>query len=269
MKYSNYTSYELREIVTDPRAIANNPHKLLVSFVVNSIYDELIQDEEITFPDEARVPTMVLDKYVEDCIEDFIASAEKGDTIRIRNQGFRIRKFNSFHKDRASDAFNFPVDNENSIITGNGIFDVETKVSSSHEEKSKSYDANRFFFWKVMSLSQTDEGYDKLTDMEVAVYCWAIWIKEQPLDVFIDEDKIKKWWQKYYDYFQIPLDDIISCMNPDMKAANKTNTYFLFDGNLVDAWNKKHSQQSMTGDLQDLKAYNDWYANISKDFCRK
>ena len=267
MKYPTFTKEILEDLLNNPRTYANDPYMLLIAYVLSSICELLDEEEDLW---GGKVPIEILDRYIDSCYKDFVNAAYEGDTIRISNMGFRIKKIKNLDINKARKMFNFEIDGDYYIINPNGILDVRKKVAQTHQEQSDSYKINRFYFWKVMMYAKgTDEQWDQLTDMEIAMFCWAMWIRDLSYSTIVNDDMIHEWWEREYEYFELPLDDIKSCMVTELVDTNKLNTYFAFDYYKVKSWNDKHNQKSTAERLSDMEAYSNWYNNLSKQFCRK
>ena len=266
MKYPNYPSDTLNELAENPRPHANDPYALLIAYVLSSI-KELLDEEQGLWG--AKIPTEILDRYVDCCYTDFVNAAYEGDTIKINGNGFRIRHIKDFDINKARDIFNFPVEGDYSIIDKNGIVNVGKRVSQTHQEQSETYKINRFYFWKVVSFAKgTDEQWEQLTDMEIAMFCWAMWIKKLPYSTIVNDDMIQQWWEREYEYFEIPLEEIKSCMVTELIDSHKLNTYFAFDYYKVKEWNNNHNTKSKVEKLSDMEAYDNWYKTYSTFFTR-
>lgn len=267
MKYPTLPSDTLTSLLKDTRTYANDPYMLLTAYVISSI-GELLDDEEEVWG--ARIPTEILNRYIDSCYMDFVNAAVEGDTIRINNTGFRVKKIKNLDINKAREMFDFPTDGDYSIIDENGILDVRKKVSQTHKEQSEAYNINRFYFWKVMMYAKgTDDQWNLLTDMEIAMFCWAVWVKNLPYSTIVNDDMVQEWWEREYEYFELPLDQIKSCLVTELVDDNKLNTYFAFDYYKVKAWNEDHNQKSTAERLSDMEAYDNWYNNLSTYFCRK
>lgn len=267
MTYPNYPSDVVKDTLKNTRKYAGDPHALLIAYVLSSIKELLDEDKDLW---GAKVPTEILDRYIDSCYDDFMNAAYMGTTIKIEGNGYRVRKIKDLSIEKARQMFSFPTEDDYSIICAEGVFDVRKKVAQTHQEQSDSYKINRFYFWKVMAYANgTDEQWDKLTDMEIAMFCWAMWIKKLPYSAVVNDDMIQEWWEHEYEYFELPLDEIKGCFATEICDSNKLNTYFAFDYYKVKEWNNSHNVKSEAEKLSDMEAYDNWYNTLSKRFIRK
>lgn len=270
MDYNSYTEEELKIILYEPREIAKEPYKLLTSFIFNSVIEAFFGehvDEEGFTPWGLQLPSKTLFRFINDCIVDFKSAAENDDTIKINGQGFTIRKHSEIDYNKVLDIFSWNKDGL-TTITKEGIKNIECSSPQTYEEKKVMYADNRLYYWKVMVQGFTDEGYDKLTDMEVAMYCWAMWIRDIPMSATVNDDMVKEWWKQEYSYFELPLKEVISCFC-DETIKNNMNTPCIFSAEKIRKWNQSHKVKSVIDNINKEEAEYKWYTDVAITLMRK
>ena len=83
MTYPNYPSDVVKDMLKNTRKYAGDPHALLIAYVLSSIKELLDEDEDLW---GAKVPTEILDRYIDSCYDDFMKTARKNLLYRHRRR---------------------------------------------------------------------------------------------------------------------------------------------------------------------------------------
>lgn len=252
MEYLPYKEYELHDMFKEPRRISKNPYKLFAAYMLSclfELYDPENEIEGIPFiPEETWgwvVDKDLLDKTAKNAIEQFIDACDNDLNIDIWNRGYSIRRANHIDRSRLTDIFKFPIvasDNGDCYrIIKNGIMNLECPYDTENDNPIAEFTRNKLYLQKVIETAKDDEhdGYDKLTDMEVTMYCWH---------AFCNKIKSRDYWifRKTYDrYLYTTEDDDRECFNDKAQKTGRHDTQYLFSANKVKKWNEEHHQKSI------------------------
>lgn len=242
MEYEPYQSYELHDMLVEPRRIAKYPYKLHAAYMLDSLFDLYENDEDEPLTQDSIWGWMVdkddLDKLVENANADFIDACDNDLPIDIKGKSFTIRHSKDLNKDRLKDIFKFPIWEDGRLkVVPNGVMNLEKEIVSTKNE----FEQNKAYLERVIQVAEDDEhdGWNKLTDMEVTMYMWQLWCHKH------DERDYSAFRQKCERDLYTKESDDRSCFNDKATATGTTPTQFLFSAKKVIAWNKAHSQLSV------------------------
>lgn len=276
MKKSDFMPYEASDIdilLNEPWEISDSPYRLHAAYALNCLYELCAQDDDDD-ETEASAETIwgtpiakkTLDRLVEDIRCDFNDAASNRKPIRIWGKPYSIRKINAYDPKRLDLIFDFALENGEYIITKDKILNLQgapnplLKDYTTSQEESR---ANRIFLRKVIKLAEDDEndGWDKLTDMEIIVYCWAMYYNKHQTDNYI------QFTSKYKDYIYVDKSDIIKCLNQKSALREKPTGMYAFSYDKVMDWNRAHNQISVADKIDTQEAEDYWYdVAIKKSF---
>lgn len=259
---------EIDDLINAPDKIASNPYKLFSSYALNSIL-ELVEDDGDEDEGEERkdywnaiVPKFILENLFHSLIEDFSDAIGQHKPIQIRNRQYSVRKTGQIDLSLLSNAFNFPT-NENGdyILTPEGVLNVEWQVQDVETYDSIKEDAknNRQYLYQVIKLAEDIEnGWDKLTDMEVVMYCWALFYQSTASENF------QLFSQQYSQYLYVTQSDIWDCLTDKSLLAEKPIGLCPFAATKICDWNHAHRQISKAADIPIKDAEDYWYEKALK-----
>ena len=115
--------------------------------------------------------------------------------------------------------------------------------------------AYRTYLRQIIKLAEDDanDGWDKLTDMEIIVYCWAMYYNKHQMDNFI------LFKQEYKDYLYVTEADIMGCLNEKATLCQRPTGMYSFSYEKVQAWNTAHRQKSKASEIPKEEADDYWY----------
>lgn len=268
MKYQNFHPTKLQDIIDNPQDYSKDNYMLYVSYVIDNLQSLLLSDDEEEQIWGMKIPVKTIRKFLNHCLEDFIECGNSDEPIIIKGHSYSLRKFQSVNLRKLQDTFDFPTEDNMAVISKTGVFNTRYSASSSMEERKESYDGNRFLFWKVVLAAQTDEGWDSLSDMEIAVFMWGEMIRKLPFKTIVNSKMIRQWWEENYEYLAIPLKDIEECLDAEMCETHKLNTFFAFSADKVREWNETHGHSSVADKIGNMEAYDKWTQKLSSKYIR-
>lgn len=254
MEFRHYTEATLNDMLSDPRQICKDPYALLTAYLLDNL-KELAEDELWG----AEIPCKLVDRMVVDCSTDFKEAGLNGYTVRIQGQGFTIKRINNINWENVPYIFQFEKNGDNYVINKSGVYNIKSEFLDSYDAKREERQRNQTYFHQVMLLASQKDGWDKLTDMEAAVYCWTVWVHKYDMGHVVTQDNIKSWWGKYYDYFCLPLKEIQSCFDDNIVEQIKYTTLYPFSYRKIAEWNEKNEQESEAVKLNAKTADDYWY----------
>lgn len=263
-KYEPYSPNELKEIIQEPWEISDKPYKLHAAFAISCLFDWFDSDEDDeeseNYPNYwgRTIPKKMLDRMIKEIAIDFNDSAKQRKQIKIFGKGYSIRKVNAYDHERLNLIFNFPLNDSGEYeIVPEGILDLSgtTNIQSQYEVSKDQFTSNRNYLRQIIKLAEDDEnnGWDKLTDMEVLIYCWATFYNEHQVDNY------KQFLQEYENYIYVSDEEIKSCLNEKSTLREKPVGMYAFSQNKVMEWNSKNNQQSVARKIPIEEAENYWY----------
>lgn len=267
-KYLPYDESELHLLLHEPWEVRDQPYMLHAAFALNALYEmccDPLDDEDDTFtnPDNlwgCTVSKTILNRLVNEIATDFNDAAEYGKTFRVWGRPYSVRKVNAYDHNRLHLIFNFPTQGEDYVITKTGVLNLAKTTNTpemlnDYEVTREQAAENRLYVRQIIKLAEDDEnnGWDKLTDMEIVLYCWALFYNKYQYNNF---SHFKK---EYKDYLYVSDIDIQSCYNAKAMLHQRPSGMYSFSKEKVLAWNETHNQQSVAISISKEDADNYWY----------
>ena len=270
--YPSYSETDLYLFTERTRDISRNPYQLFAAYIISALTD-LIHDD----PDDDQnpfiwgktVPVDVFDRFYQSAVNDFIEAKENGLTVDVKGKPYTIRNSAKIDNGKLFEAFQFPAYEGEYSICKMGVKNVEESPTTFDEQRKALKDDN-IYLKKIIFLAYDDDndGWDKLTDMEVAAYVWAFHMAKalrnnQP----INDKYIANWYLECKKYVDMPLKEIRSTWNDRVKVAEIADSICVFSADKIREWNNANNQPSIVDDVGDEDAENYWYEQaIKKDF---
>lgn len=263
-KYLPYNSSDIDVLVKEPWEISNQPFRLHAAFAISTLFDvctpDTDEDEKFTIDDMwgCKVPKRIIDRLVIEIADDFNDAAKQYKPVRIWGKPYSIRKVNAYDHNRLNLIFNFPVENDNYIITKDGVMNlagVTSDLLKKYEVSKEQAAVNRLYLRQIIKLAEDDDqnGWDKLTDMEIVLYCWAMFYNKYQYDNFVQFKK------EYKDYLYVKEADIIACLNEKSSLRQQPVGMYAFSFEKVQAWNSSNNQKSFAANIPKEEADDYWY----------
>lgn len=269
-KYNPYSLSELNTIIREPWEISDQPYKLHAAFAVSCLFELLDPNQDVDdFDDYAdhdkqncwgqTIDKKTLDRLVKDITEDFNDAATNRKPIRIWDKSYSIRKINAYDHNRIDKIFNFPLKDGQYEIVPEGIMNLagpESAGLKSYEVTKEQHQSNKTYLRQIIMLAEDDEnnGWDKLTDMELLIYCWALFYNKNQVD------NLKQFLEEYKEYVYVTNSDIQDCLNAKSALREKPIGLYAFSSDKTREWNKNHNQVSVAESIPPEKADDYWYS---------
>lgn len=270
MKYEPYSDYDIHLFFSEVREISDRPYMLHAAFLLNCLFEAYTPDDEeedvnLEHTWGWKIPQNVLKSIIKNANEQFIYASDHGTQIDIWDKGYSIRKVNAYDKTRLDKIFNFPTDGDDYIVCKEGIMNlVEPSNLDVHDKVKSELTDNRTYLRKVIMTAEDDthNGWDKLTDMEVTLYLWAIFYRK-----YEDENdlRFRQTFQK--DIYTTSNDDR-QCWNDLAQLRQKPCGLYTFSASKIREWNTQHQQQSIIDNVDNKKADDYWYDVAIKTSCK-
>ena len=269
-KYQSYSTSDIDTLMKEPWEISDQPFMLHAAFALSSLFDICAtdsDDEDETFsPDDlwgCTIPKNILDRLVLDIETDFNDAASKYKPVKIWGKTYSIRKVNSYDHSRLHLIFKFPLENGEYMITKEGVMDLRGKTPNellSYETSKEQAQANRTYLRQIIMLAENDEenGWDQLTDMEIILYCWALFYNKHQFDNFL------QFKSEYKDYLYVKDSDILKCLNEKSTLRKQPIGMYAFSKDKVMKWNKDNEQPSVAAQIPASDAEDYWYETALK-----
>ena len=271
-KYQPYHKFELDTLLHEPWEISDQPFKLHAAYALSSLYDVCVETESYDESDGKPDPECIwgmkigkkfLDRLVRDVACDFNDAADNYKPVTIWGRNYAIRKANSYDHKRLGLIFNFPLENGDYTIAMDGVMNlsgVTPGILKPYEITREQAKRNRTYLRQIIMLGEDDEtnGWDRLTDMEVAVYCWAQFYNKYQSDNFVQFQK------EYRDYMYVSQKDMESCFNAQASLRLNPNGMYTFSCEKVMEWNAVHGQESEAARIPANDADDYWYNTALK-----
>lgn len=264
--YIPYNSHEIDTLMKEPWEVSDKPYMLHAAFALNCLCDTLApelndDDEEIDTDVNCiwgtRIPCKLLDRMVADISADFNDAADNRKPIRIWGKSYSIRKVCTYDHKRLTKIFNFPLQNGEYIVTPDGVMNLAVEESSINEVNPlDQFKMNRSYLRRIILLAEDDanDGWDRLTDMEVVMYCWAQYYNKYQCDNLVE------FMAKYKDFLSgISKKEIIGCFNDKASIRQRPIGMYTFSYEKVNDWNVKNGQKSEALAVAEEDAENYWY----------
>ena len=260
-----YSPSELGVLLNEPWEISEQPYRLHAAYALSCLYEAVApmdDDEDEPFKKEdmfgCRIPKHIFDRLMKEVTESFNDAAENHMRVSIWGRLYSVRNKKMYEKDRIPYIFNFQLDDDEYVITKDGV----QNLSCQSEEPEEGYDSkrdelsdNREYLRQVILLAEDDanDGWDKLTDMEILMYCWACYSNKSATE------SMENFIKEYKDYFYVSQEDMLSCMNQPKMSGNKRWGMYAFSARKVKEWNRKNGQESEASYINKEKADDYWY----------
>lgn len=251
-----YTDTELDTLLNNPREVSDRPYLLFTSYALNGLRDLVVPDDaaddDYDFPDDLemwgkQVPVKVLDRFLRELVEDFTS----GSSIVMHGKNYTVRRASSIDKEKLSQVFRFPVRENMYTITKNGIVQIATEESYTKNDLHE----DRTYLRKIIMLAEDDKngGWKKLTDMEAAVYCWALfWHKRHIND-------IGKFQEEYNDWHGLSDKELMQGWTDKCKATGEPSGLFTFSAANIRKWNDDEGEESVIDSIPEKEADDYWF----------
>jgi len=264
-QYTNYSESDLHLLLNEPWEISDRPYMLHAAYAISCLYETVVPidyDDDETFSKDdmwgCTIPKTILDRLVSDITENFNGAAMNGQRVDIWGRSYSIRKCNAYDPKRIHLIFDFPIENGEYKITKEGIKNLSGIVPESLQKYETTLDetkANRTYLRQVIMLAEDDKnnGWDKLTDMEVAMYCWALYYHKYQSDNLIEFQNL------YKDYIYIKVSEIKSCFIEKAIFRERPVGMYTFSARKVQEWNESAKQESFASKIPESAATDYWY----------
>lgn len=272
-KYEPYSDYDIHLFFSEPREISDRPYMLHAAFLLSCLFESYTPDEDEEEDEQPRledtwgwkIPKTVLHSIVKNANEQFIEASDNGTQIDVWNRAFSIRKVNAYDKTRLGDIFDFPSDGDDYVVVKTGVMNLAGAfTSNAREEVANELQDNRSYLRKVIMVAEDDahNGWDKLTDMEVTMYLWAIFYRKHEND---NDLRFRNLYKQ--DLYTTEADDR-QCWNAVAQLGSKPHGLYTFSACKVREWNEQHKQASIIDSVDKEKADDYWYEVACKTTCK-
>lgn len=267
--FAPYQEEELKVLLNEPWEISDDPFKLHAAYALSCLYEAVIpdpdEDEELPEHDAIfgmTIPQKFLDRVVADAMENFNAAATNYGKIDVWGKSYAIRKRNAYDHTRINQIFKFPLKNGEYQIVKEGVIDLKGCAASrsKYEDSIDELKLNKTYLRQIIMLAEDDDndGYDKLTDMEISVYCWAQYYNKSQSDNFME------FLAKYKDYLYVSEGEMKACWNYHSELRGKPRGMYCFSATKVKQWNQNEGQKSIAETISPEEADNYWYETALK-----
>lgn len=259
--YEPYIESDLYEIINEPREVSDRPYMLHAAFLISCVFESLTfeEDDEHCGKQDMwgmKIPKSVLESIVKNANEQFVYASDNGTQIDVWNKPFSIRKRNAYDKGRLGEIFKFPSEDNSYVITKEGVMNLSgISKSKARAADRDEYQDNKEYLRKVVMIAEDDEndGWDKLTDMEVSIYCWVLYYRKHESD---NEKDFRKKFGK--DLYTEACDDR-QCWNEVALLRGTPHGLYTYSAHKVRDWNISHGQVSIIDSVDSNKAEDYWY----------
>lgn len=262
-KYQPYIESDIKTLLTEPWEVSDRPYMLHAAYALNCLYDIVVSDDEEDENESqqlwgSKIEKKILDRLVLDIKADFNDAASNRKPIQIWGKSYSIRKVNSYDPERLHLIFNFPFMDDEYCITKDGIMNLAGTVDPRlqiYEVTKEQAQRNRTYLRQIIMLAEDDKGngWDKLTDMEVTVYCWALYYNKYQFDSLVQFKKL------YKDYLYISEQEIESCYNEKSSLRQTPVGMYAFSYDKIQDWHKSHGLISEADKINPSDADDYWY----------
>lgn len=270
MKYEPYSDYDLHLLFSEVREVSDRPYMLHAAFLLSCLFEAYTPDEDEEAPDLEhtwgwKIPKTVLDGIIKNANEQFVYASDHGTQIDIWDRGFSIRKVNAYDKRRLGGIFDFPPDGDDYIVCKEGVLNlVERSGLDAHKEVRGEFADSKLYLRKVIMVAEDDahNGWDKLTDMEITLYLWALFYRKY------EEENAVRFRELFRKDLYTTASDDEQCWNAVAQLRQKPNGLYTFSANKVRKWNEQHQQKSIIDSTDEDKANDYWYDVAVKTTCK-
>lgn len=274
MNKTNYQSYSDSEIDTlfnEPWEVADKPYMLHAAFALSELYDMAVSDDDEEEEKNLKnlwgctLKASMVDRLAADVAADFNDAAANYKTVRIWGKPYAIRKRNAYDQSRLADIFNFPKEGGDCRICPGGIMNLKRKASEA-DEKGPSAESkeNREYMRQIIMLAEDDvrDGWNKLTDMEVAIYCWGLYYAKR------ESDNLLQFLNEYKKHLCVSKEELMGCFNQKATERGWPCGMYTFSRDKSIAWGKAHGQPSTAIRIPIEDASDYWYNKALKTIFR-
>lgn len=269
-EYTAYDDMELYKLMDNPLELADKPYLLHAAYALSCLSEAVSDDDDECDPKNIwgkRIPERILSSVVRNAAENFNDAAQNRLRIDVWGRPCSVRKQNKYNPDRLLDIFNFRLDDGEYIIEKSGVMKLGASKQADYQSNKDLLSKNKNFLRKVIMLAEDDEndGWEKLTDMEVSVYCWALFIHKLQSDSLQNRrnNVMSVFMEEYKKHLYVTMEDLMSCVCDSQDGRVRPQMY-LFDCEKVLNWNEKKKQKSVVCDISDEDAENYWYDTALK-----
>lgn len=263
-KYQPYSASDLDILMHEPWEISDQPYMLHAAYALSCLFEIFQTDTEECYdglvPNNiwgCKIPKKILDRLVIDIESDFNDAASNYKQVRIWGKSYSIRKVNAYDHKRLRFIFKFPETDDDYTITKEGVMNlcgIVPDILQKYEVSCEQAQANRTYLRQIIMLAEDDNnGWDKLTDMEVVMYCWALFYNKYQVDNWI------LFKQKYKEYLYVDESDMLTCFNEKAILRQRPIGMYTFSRNKVQEWNEANKQKSIAAGIPAQKAEDYWY----------
>lgn len=232
-----YDKVEIWQITQRTREICQNPFKLFTAYCISCLADSLDDGEEFSVDDMwgTEMDKDVLLNVVKYAVEDFESAVKNRIPVKVFGNTYTIRGGNSLPYDKFMEIFDFD-ESENGLVISKGkIRNFEAQCEDNYEDRKEELKRSKEYYRKISDAGKTDDGWDRLTDIEAAWYCWGLFC----LQNHDSDNDVSKFHEKYKDSYCLELDDLLKCTN-----HGRLDGIYSFSVKKVTEWNKRNKQES-------------------------
>lgn len=258
-----YNKYALIKLVNRIEEICSDPYALFQSYVLNSMIDNYCEDDEgVDGLIGKEIPADDFDKLHSECFDSFLHAKDSDGLIDIQGRGYVIRKAGTVDVNLLGKSIQFERKSDNYIVSPGGFKKIELRQSGDFQSKKQEYQEDQDFVRKVITLALDDEndGWNKLTDMELIVYLWVYELnKAKGRGAKINDYYLANWYKEsVLEYTDIKLSEIRKCFSQRIRIIEMADTPILFSKSKVMSWNTSNNQNSFIESVDPNLANSFW-----------
>lgn len=261
--YEPYTPSEIETMMREPWEISDNPYMLHAAYALSSLYDLCSTDDDgekmpIDEIWECSIPQDMMRRLADDIAADFNDAADNRKPVKIWGKSYSVRKVNAYDHKRLHLIFDFPLQGDDYLIAKEGVLNLAGPTYDplkQYETTREQAQANRTYLRQIIMLAEDDDnnGWEKLTDMEIAYYCWAL---------FYNKHQSNNWVQfshEYRDYLYADEREARSCFTAKAELRNGPVGMYTFCRDKILEWNRRSGQESAAILIPEKDAEDYWY----------
>jgi len=255
-KAINYDEIELYTLMNKPWEIADKPYLLFTAYALSCLYEALEDEEEEDNSMWGKIiPEKIFNSVVRSSVENFNDAAQNDTKIDIWGRPYSIRRANSYDSNLLDGVFQFEHTEDGYIVSKEGVIKLNADKPSDYNTDAEILSRNKLFLRRIVLLAESEDanGWDKLTDMELIVYCWAQHYFK------CADGELTRFYREYKDYIYPKKSAIFSCINERMMKHGKPASIYAFDHDKVMKWNEENGQPSVVDDVPKKEADDFWY----------
>jgi len=151
-----------------------------------------------------------------------------------------------------------------------GFRNVESEQLSDFASQRRELKDDLAYIRKIIYLANDDcnDGWDKLTDIELAAYLWVYYTARAVAKQRRINDKyMVEWYQKrLLKYANLPMATIRAMWSSRVKIVEQADSITTFSAEKMRKWNEENRQSSEIDNISNEEADNYWYKSASKTF---